>query len=65
MASQVVLITAAQTDVGRASALTFAEEGVLIVVSGGRDEAGQQSVAEIRALGSEAEFIRANVRQEG
>jgi NAD(P)-dependent dehydrogenase (short-subunit alcohol dehydrogenase family) len=62
MASRVVLITAALTDVGRASALAFAKEGARIVVSGGRDEAGQQLVAKIRALGSEAEFIRADVR---
>ena len=62
MASRVVLITAALTDVGRASALAFAEEGVRIVVAGKCDAAGQQLVAEIRRLGSKAEFIRADVR---
>jgi NAD(P)-dependent dehydrogenase (short-subunit alcohol dehydrogenase family) len=62
MASRVVLITAALTDVGRASALAFAEEGVRIVVAGECDAAGQQMVAEIRRLGSKAEFIRADVR---
>jgi NAD(P)-dependent dehydrogenase (short-subunit alcohol dehydrogenase family) len=64
MTSPVVLITSALTDVGRASALAFAEEGVQIVVSAGQNEAGQQLVAEIRRLGSKAEFIRANVRHQ-
>src|SRR5277367_2621441 len=64
MASRVVLITAALTDVGRASALAFAEEGLQIVAAGECDAAGQQLVAEVRALGAEAEFVRADMRHE-
>jgi len=62
MSSPVVLISAALTEIGRASALAFAEEGVRIVLSGGHAEDVQRLVAEVRALGAEAEFIRANVR---
>jgi NAD(P)-dependent dehydrogenase (short-subunit alcohol dehydrogenase family) len=60
----VVLITGALTGIGRAAALAFAKEGNRIVVSGRREEAGQALVSELRALGAEAEFIRADVRHE-
>ena len=64
MNTPVVLITGALTGIGRATALAFAHEGARIVVSGRRDEAGQKLVAELRALGAEAEFLRADVRHE-
>jgi NAD(P)-dependent dehydrogenase (short-subunit alcohol dehydrogenase family) len=60
----VVLITGALTGIGRAAALAFAAEGSRIVVSGRREEAGQALAAELRGLGTEAEFIRADVRHE-
>lgn len=61
---QVVLITGALTGIGRATALAYAKEGAQIVVSGRRDEAGAALVAELRGLGAEAEFIKADVRHE-
>jgi NAD(P)-dependent dehydrogenase (short-subunit alcohol dehydrogenase family) len=64
MTRPVVLITGALTGIGRATALAFAKEGADIVVSGRRDDAGLQLVSELRALGAEAEFIRADVRHE-
>jgi NAD(P)-dependent dehydrogenase (short-subunit alcohol dehydrogenase family) len=60
----VVLITGALTGIGRATALAFAQEGASVVVSGRRDDVGEALVAELRALGAEAEFIRADVRHE-
>ena len=60
----VVLITGALTGIGRAAALAFATEGSRIVVSGRREEAGQALAAELRGLGAEAEFVRADVRHE-
>ena len=62
--SVVVLITGALTGIGRATALTFAEQGASVVVSGRHAEAGQKLVAELRAFDAEAEFIRADVRHE-
>jgi NAD(P)-dependent dehydrogenase (short-subunit alcohol dehydrogenase family) len=62
--TNVVLITGALTGIGRATAVAFAKEGARIVVSGRSDEAGQKLVAEIRASGAEAEFVRADVRRE-
>ena len=64
MKHPVVLITGALTGIGRAAALAFAREGSRIVVSGRHEEAGQILTMELRALGAEAEFIRADVRHE-
>src|SRR3984893_6736544 len=64
MSNPVVLITGALTGIGLATALAFAQEGAQIVVSGRRDELGEALVSELRALGAEAEFIRADVRHE-
>jgi NAD(P)-dependent dehydrogenase (short-subunit alcohol dehydrogenase family) len=64
MSSQVVLITGALTGIGRATAVAFAKKGAKVVVSGRRDEAGAALAKELRDLGSEAEFINADVRKE-
>jgi NAD(P)-dependent dehydrogenase (short-subunit alcohol dehydrogenase family) len=64
MSYPVVLITGALAGIGRATALAFAKEGARLVVSGRREDAGHALVAELRALGAEAEFIRADVRRE-
>jgi NAD(P)-dependent dehydrogenase (short-subunit alcohol dehydrogenase family) len=64
MSNPVVLITGALTGIGRATALAFAHEGARLVVSGRREDAGLALVAELRTLGAEAEFIRADVRHE-
>lgn len=64
MNSPVVLITGALTGIGRTTAIAFAREGNRVVVSGRREEAGQALAAELRALGAEAEFLRADVRFE-
>ncbi|QDE39398.1 glucose 1-dehydrogenase [Luteibacter pinisoli] len=60
----VVLITGALTGIGRATALAFAAEGARLVVSGRREEAGHALAVELRGLGVEAEFVRADVRHE-
>src|SRR5271170_1150086 len=64
MTTKVVLITGGLTGIGRATALAFANEGAQVVVSGRREEEGQKLVGEIRKTGTEAEFIRADVRRE-
>jgi NAD(P)-dependent dehydrogenase (short-subunit alcohol dehydrogenase family) len=62
MSDQVVLITGALTGIGRAAAVIFAQEGAHVVVSGRHDKEGHELVAELRALGAEAEFVRTDVR---
>jgi len=64
MNQPVVLITGALTGIGRAAAVAFAEKGANVVVAGRHDEAGKALVEELRAFGSEAEFINADVRDE-
>src|SRR5580700_11016645 len=64
MNNQVVLVTGGLTGIGRATALAFGKEGAQVVVSGRRDGEGQKLVSEIREAGAEAEFIRADVRNE-
>ncbi|MEV4451009.1 MULTISPECIES: SDR family NAD(P)-dependent oxidoreductase [Streptomyces] len=64
MDNPVVLITGALTGIGRAAAVAFAKQGANVVVTGRRDEAGKTLVEELRAAGSWAEFINADVRDE-
>src|SRR4030081_4170560 len=64
MSNQVVLITGGLTGIGRAAAVAFAKKGSKVVVAGRRDEAGKALVKELRAFGSEAEFINTVVRKE-
>jgi len=65
MTTPTILITGALTGIGRATALAFAREGANVVVSGRREEAGQQLATELRALGAQVEFLLADVTDEG
>ena len=64
MKNKVILITGALTGIGRATALAFAREGAHLVVCGRRDDIGNALATELRTLGVEAEYIRADVRHE-
>ena len=64
MKGRVVLITGALAGIGRSTALTAASEGYRIVVSGRNTQTGAASETELRALGAEAQFITADVRNE-
>jgi NAD(P)-dependent dehydrogenase (short-subunit alcohol dehydrogenase family) len=64
MASPVVLITGALSGIGRATALAFARQGARVVISGRSEEGGQKLATELRGLGAEAEFVRADVRRD-
>src|SRR5260370_26334621 len=62
MSTPVVLIAGALTGIGRAAALAFARERNRVVVSGRHEDVGQGLAAELRGLGGEAEFFRADGR---
>src|SRR6202040_4174194 len=59
----VFLITGALTGIGRARAFAFAREGATVVASGRREAEGKSLEAQLRSLGAEAAFIRADVRR--
>jgi NAD(P)-dependent dehydrogenase (short-subunit alcohol dehydrogenase family) len=62
--TSVVLITGGLAGIGRAAAIAFARQGAMVTVAGRREEAGAALVKELRDFGSEAEFIKADVRNE-
>jgi NAD(P)-dependent dehydrogenase (short-subunit alcohol dehydrogenase family) len=64
MNKPVILITGALTGIGRASAVAFAKKGAKVVVAGRHDDAGKVLAEQLRSIGSEAEFINADVRNE-
>ena len=64
MSKQVVLITGALTGIGRATAVAFAAAGANVVVAGRREEDGKKLEKELRELGAEAQFVKADVRHE-
>ena len=64
MSNPVVLITGALSGIGRATALAFAKDGAQIVASGRREAEGKALEAELRGLGAQAAFVRADVRRE-
>src|ERR1700677_1532588 len=59
---QVVLVTGALTGIGRATALAFAAAGANVVVAGRRGEDGEKLETELRELGADAQFVKADVR---
>ncbi len=64
MEIQVILITGALSGIGRATALEAAHHGYRVAVSGRNAEAGEALAAELRDLGGEAAFIRADIRND-
>jgi len=64
LSGSVVLVTGALAGIGRATAVAFAQEGARVVVSGRNEKAGEELVGELKALGAEAAFIKADVRYE-
>jgi NAD(P)-dependent dehydrogenase (short-subunit alcohol dehydrogenase family) len=60
---KVVLVTGAGSGIGRESALAFAAAGARVVVSDVVVDGGEETVAQIKAAGGEATFVRADVSQ--
>jgi len=58
------LITGAGSGMGRLASVAFAREGARIVVTDVVEGAGQETVAQVRAAGGEAIFVRTDVASE-
>jgi NAD(P)-dependent dehydrogenase (short-subunit alcohol dehydrogenase family) len=63
-AGKVALITGGNAGIGRATAIEFAKHGAKVAVSGRREKEGNEVIAEIKALGGEAIFVRSDVSKE-
>ena len=64
MTSPVVLVVGALTGIGRAGALVFAEKGARLVIAGRDSDDGEAFAEALCARGTQAEFLRADVRHE-
>jgi NAD(P)-dependent dehydrogenase (short-subunit alcohol dehydrogenase family) len=61
---KVALVTGGTSGIGKATAIAFARAGAKVVLSGRRENEGAQVVAEIKKLGGEAAFVRADVAKD-
>jgi 3-oxoacyl-[acyl-carrier protein] reductase len=61
---KVALVTGSTRGIGRAIALSLAENGATVVINGRDEEKGKSVAKEIKALGRESIFIRADVRNQ-
>ena len=67
MSNQVALITGAASGIGKAVALKLVSRGTSVIISGRRQELGNEAVAEISAVaenGAQVRFIRNDVSDE-
>lgn len=64
LSGKVVLITGATSGIGKATALAFGKAGSRLVVAGRREAEGANLVADLKALGADARFVRTDVSQE-
>jgi len=61
---KVALVTGGTSGIGKATAIAFAQAGAKVVLSGRREKEGAQVVAEIKKLGGDAAFVRADVAKD-
>jgi NAD(P)-dependent dehydrogenase (short-subunit alcohol dehydrogenase family) len=61
---KVALITGGNSGIGRSTAIQFAQQGAKVVVTGRREKEASEVVAEIKAAGGEAIFIKTDVSKE-
>jgi NAD(P)-dependent dehydrogenase (short-subunit alcohol dehydrogenase family) len=61
---KVVLVTGGTSGIGKTTAIEFARAGAKVVLTGRREKEGARVVGEIKKLGGDAAFIRADVAKD-
>src|SRR5438309_11491926 len=61
---KVALVTGGTSGIGKATAIAFARAGAKVILTGRREKEGAQVVAEIKKLGADAAFVRADVAKD-
>ena len=61
---KVALVTGGTSGIGKTTAIEFARAGAKVVLAGRREKEGAHVVAEIKRLGGEAAFVRADVAKD-
>src|SRR5205814_9980214 len=61
---KVALVTGGTSGIGKTTAIAFARAGAKVVLSGRREKEGAQVVAEIKKLGGDAAFVRADISKD-
>src|SRR5881296_3319842 len=61
---KVALVTGGTSGIGKATAIAFARAGAKVVLTGRREKEGAQVVAEIKKLGGDGAFVRADVAKD-
>ncbi|MBL0388737.1 3-oxoacyl-ACP reductase FabG [Tumebacillus sp. ITR2] len=59
--NKVAIITGGASGIGKETARLFAQNGAKLVIADYNEETGQTALEELRALGTEAEFVKADV----
>jgi len=57
-AGKVALVTGGSSGIGRATAIAFAREGVLVVVASRRVEEGEETIRLVKEVGSDGFFVQ-------
>src|SRR6266702_3625274 len=61
---KVALVTGGTSGIGKTTAIEFARAGAKVVLTGRREKEGAQVVGEIKKLGGDAAFVRADVAKD-
>ena len=61
---KVALVTGGTSGIGKATAVAFARAGAKVVLSGRREQEGAEVVRQIKKLGGDAAFFRADIAKD-